>query len=152
MTRVPQPLAASAPVRHAVSRVIASYFLLHLREEMKKTDEVLYEDHPDLPIRDLTQQLVNRVRREFPIPEDEPLPSDNLFKRWIELNGKWTYEEFGLYGYNQIYLYRLLDLRDGTAESQKQYFDTMRNRFSHFDYEKQGFTVSFFLNSESNMR
>ncbi len=28
----------------------------------------------------------------------------------------------------------------------------MREAFDGFDYEKQGFTVSFFLQSESNMR
>jgi class 3 adenylate cyclase len=152
MSLIPRPLTASPTERHTVSRLLATYFLLQLREEMKKTDAVLYEDYPDTPVRDITHKLAQRVRDEFQIPVDEPLPTDNLFKRWIELNGKWTYEEFGLFGYSQIYIFRLLDLRDGTPESQKQYFDTMRSRFDNFDYEKQGFTVSFFLNSESNMR
>jgi len=139
-------------VRHAVARLIAKYFLLHLREEMLKTDAVIYEDYPNIPVRDITHKLVRRVRDEFHIPDDEPLPTENLFKRWTEINGKWAYEEFGLFGYNQIYIFRILDLRDGTPESQQRYFDTMRQRFDHFDYEKQGFTVSFFLNSESAMR
>jgi class 3 adenylate cyclase len=45
-----------------------------------------------------------------------------------------------------------MDLRAGTAASQIKFFDETRKAFGNFDYEKQGYTVSFFLNSESNMR
>jgi class 3 adenylate cyclase len=45
-----------------------------------------------------------------------------------------------------------LDLRDGTPESQKKHFSAMRATFDGFDYEKHGFTVAFFLDSESTMR
>jgi class 3 adenylate cyclase len=152
MSLVAHPLIASASERQAVARLIATYFLLHLREEMRKPDEVIYEDYPDLPIREITQTWVERIRHEFAIGEDEKLPEENLFKRWTKINGKFDYEDSGLFGYNQIYLFRLLDLRDGTPESCETLFNTMRKRFDAFDYERQGFTVSFFLNSESTMR
>jgi class 3 adenylate cyclase len=150
-------LVASAPasttaVRHAVARLIATHFLLHLEAELLKPDEVLLEDYPDLPIREITKTWIERLRREFAIGEEEKLPAKNIFKKWCEMNGKFAYEDSGLFGYNEMFLSRLLDLRDGTAESQKQFFDTTRKRFDQFDYEKEGYTVSFFLNSESNMR
>jgi class 3 adenylate cyclase len=144
--------AASQEVRHAVSRLIASYFLLHLEAEVEKSDEVLLEDYPNLPIREMTRTLIDLVRREFDIAKDEKLPSENMFKRWCEINGKFSYEDSALPGYNQIFFPRLLDMRDGTKESQDFLFNAMRNAFNRFDYEKQGFTVSFFLNSESTMR
>jgi len=142
----------SLAVRHAVSRLLAAHFLVHLEAEVVKPDEVLLEDYPDQPIREITRTTIERVRSEFAIGEEEKLPAENLFERWTEINGKFHYEDSALPGYNRIYLPRLLDLRDGTAESQKRLFDAMRTTFEGFDYEKQGFTVSFFLNSEGNMR
>jgi class 3 adenylate cyclase len=142
----------SLDVRHAVARLIATYFLVHLQAEIAKPDEVVFEDYPDLPIREITRTWIERIRREFAIDEDEKLPVENIFKRWCEINGKFAYKDAGLFGYNEIFLPRILDLRDGTAESQEQFFNATRHRFSQFDYEKQGYTVSFFLNSESNMR
>jgi class 3 adenylate cyclase len=139
-------------VRHAVARLIATYFLLHLQTEMAKPNSVVFEDYPDVPIREITRAWIERIRREFAIGEDENLPAENIFKRWCDMNGKFDYEDSGLFGYNEMFLPRILDLRDGTAESQEQFFSTTRNRFDQFDYEKQGYTVSFFLNSESNMR
>lgn len=144
--------AASAPMRRAVSHLIARYFLLHLLVEAEKPDEVLLEDYKDLPVRAITHKLIERTREEFEIAKNEELPRENLFKRWCEINGKFAYDDSAFVGYNQIFLPRLLDLRAGTDESQDLLFRTMRAAFDRFDYEKQGFTVSFFLNSESTMR
>jgi class 3 adenylate cyclase len=142
----------SLAARHAVARLISTYFLLHLLAELEKPDVVLLEDYPELPIREITRTWIERLRREFAIGEEEKLPAENIFKRWCEMNGKFGYEDSGLFGYNEMFLPRILDLRDGTEESQQQFFNATRNRFDQFDYEKQGYTVSFFLNSESNMR
>ena len=142
----------SLDVRRAVARVIVTYFLLHLETEVQKPDAVLLEDYPDLPIREITRAMIGRVRQEFAISAQEQLPCENIVRRWTKINGKFDYDDSGLFGYNQIFLPRVLDLRDGTPDSQKTFFSAMRATFNRFDYEKQGFTVSFFLNSESNMR
>jgi class 3 adenylate cyclase len=139
-------------VRKAVSRLIATYFLLHLHKEIAKPDSVVFEDYPDMPIREMTRGWIARVHFEFGIPESEPLPEENIFERWTSLNGKFEYHDSGFFGYNRLFLPRLLDLRDGTPESRDRHFAAMRETFDGFDYERQGFTVSFFLNSESNMR
>jgi class 3 adenylate cyclase len=112
----------------------------------------VFEDYPDLPIREITGTWIERVRQEFAIGKDEKLPTENIFASWCAINGKFDYEDSGLFGYNEMFLPRILDLRDGTAESREQFFIATRKRFEQFDYEKQGYTVSFFLNSESNMR
>jgi class 3 adenylate cyclase len=150
-------LTATAPdippeVRKTVSRLAARYFVLHLIAELAKPDEVLLEDYQDLPVRQITQGILDRVRLEFGIGEAENLPSENLFKRWCEINGKFGYEDSAFIGYNQIFLPRLIDLRDGTPESKRRHINAMTGIFDRFEYEKQGFTVSFFLNSESTMR
>ena len=143
---------ASPELRRAVARLTARYFVLHIEAELLKPDEVLLEDYKDLPVRQITQGILNRVRLEFSIAEDEKLPTENLFKRWCEINGMFSYEDSAFIGYNQIFLPRILDLRDGTVESQRRHINAMTGTFDRFDYEKQGFTVSFFLNSESTMR
>jgi class 3 adenylate cyclase len=143
---------ASPGLRHKVARLVARHFIVHLLAELQKPDAVLLEDYKDLPVRQITEGIVERTRLEFDLPESEPLPTYNLFKRWCEINGMFDYDDSAFVGYNQIYFPRLLDLRDGTPESQQLHFDAMRGAFDRFDYEKQGFTVSFFLNSESTMR
>lgn len=146
------PAPVSRTVRNAVSRLIATYYLRHLHDELAKPDTVLFEDYPDMPIREMTRGWIARTRFEFGIPEQEPLPEENIFEKWTRLNGKFEYHDSGFFGYNRGYLPRLLDLREGTMESRERHYSTMREIFDGFDYERQGFTVSFFLNSESNMR
>jgi len=139
-------------IRHAVSRVIATYFLLHMEADWKKPDVVLYEDYPDKPIRENMRAWMDLIRREFAVGPDEELPTENIFDRWCAMNGKFEYHDSGLYGYGRIFLPRVFDLREGTPESQAKLYSDTRTAFDGFDYEKQGYTVSFFLNSESNMR
>jgi len=144
--------AVSVSTRQAVSRLMARYFLVHLAAELRKPDSVLYEDYPHLPVRQIFQDLVERTRREFGIAPEEPVPADNLFRTWTILNDKFAYEEGAFVTYNIAFIARLLDLRDDTPESHEHLRSEMRAAFERFDYEKQGFTVAFFLESEGNMR
>jgi class 3 adenylate cyclase len=146
------PTIQSAAIRAAVARLVATYFVRHLEAEVLKPDAVLLEDYPDEPVREITRTWIARVRQEFAIGPDEKLPEKNIFSRWCDMNGKFEYHDSGLFGYNRIYLHRLLDLREGNPESRANHYSIMRAAFDNFDYEKEGFTVSFFLSSESNMR
>jgi len=145
-------ISASSVVRHAVARLLAKFFLVHLQTEILKPDEVLQEDFKDWPVREMNKTLIAKVRREFNVDEEEELPAHNLFKTWCDLNGKFIYEESGFVGYNHIYFPRLLNLRDDTEESLQILLSMMRTAFDRFDYENKGISVSFFLNSESTMR
>jgi len=142
----------SVETRHAVARLLAGFFLVHLQAEIAKPDEVLLEVHKDKPVRQMMNDLIRRVRTEFAIDADAPLPAYNLFQRWCTINGKWDYEDSAFITYNHVFFSRLLDLRDGTSESCNRLFTTMAAGLGSFDYEKLGFSVSFFLDSESIMR
>ena len=135
--------AYSPETRRAVAHLLAKFFLIHLQIEVTKPDAVLLEDYPDLPVRRMTADLIARVRSEFSIDENEALPPENIFKQWCEANGKFGYEDSAFVSYNRIFLPRLLDLRDGTPESQETFYATMRSGFDRFDYERHGFTVAF---------
>ena len=144
--------SVSDSTRQAVSRLMARYFLVHLAAEQQKPDAVLYEDYPHLPVRQIFEELAERTRREFGITPEEPVPADNLFRTWTILNDKFPYEEGAFVTYNIAVIARLLDLRDDTPESHAHLRSEMHAAFERFDYEKQGFTVAFFLESEGNMR
>ncbi len=145
-------VTASPATRLAVARLLARYFLVHLQAELAKPDEVLLEVHHDKPVRQMMTDLVDRVRSEFHISSEDPLPADNLFQRWCEINGRWDYKDSAFIAYNMVFINRLLDLRDDTPESRHRLLTAMGKGFSSFDYEKLGFSVSFFLDSESIMR
>jgi class 3 adenylate cyclase len=149
-------MAAVAPfdpkVRQAVSQLIARYFLVHLEAELQKPDAVLYEDYAHLPVREIFRDLIERTRREFQIAPEDAVPAENLFHTWSDLNDKFDYNEGAFVTYNIAYMARLLDLRDGTEASRAHQRAEMQAAFERFDYQKQGFTVAFFLESEGNMR
>jgi class 3 adenylate cyclase len=142
----------SPEVRHAVSQLVARYYLIHLEAELQKPDAVLYEDYPHLPVREILRDLVERTRREFQIAPEDAVPAENLFHAWSDLNDKFDYNEGAFVTYDIAYIARLLDLRDGTEASRAHQRAEMQAAFERFDYQKQGFTVAFFLESEGNMR
>jgi class 3 adenylate cyclase len=139
-------------LRAASSGLFARYFLVHLHAELLKSDETLQQDYADIPAREVTEGLLARVRREFAIPDNEPLPEQNLFKVWVELEDKHKYEELAFIGYSHIYFHRLLDMRDGTPESLEKLLVAMRAVFDKFDYKSRSLPISLFLHLENLMR
>jgi class 3 adenylate cyclase len=146
------PLTTTRATRLAVSRLLARFYLLHLQAELKKPDEVLLEVHKDKPVRAMTEELVRQVRAEFSLDPTDPPPDYNLFERWCQINGMFDYADSAFVAYNSVFICRLLDLRDGTPESRETMVNRLGAGFSSFDYAKEGFSVSFFLDSENQMR
>jgi class 3 adenylate cyclase len=142
----------SPELRTAVSRLFARHFVVHLMAELRKTDEILQQDYADIPSRTVTETLLARVRAEFEIPEDEVLPDRNLFKIWVDIEGKYKYEELAFIGYSHIYFHRLLDMRDGSPESLERLLVAMRAVFDKFDYQSKRLPISLFLHLENLMR
>jgi class 3 adenylate cyclase len=139
-------------VRAAVSLLFARHFLTHLHAELRKPDEILQQDYDDIPGRTATLELLRRTRLEFPHAEETPLPEQNLFKLWVEVESTVAYEELAFVGYGYIYFYRLLDLRDGTPRSLERLLTAMRAVFTKYDYRKEEIPISRFLHLENVMR
>jgi class 3 adenylate cyclase len=142
----------TSDVRAKVARLFARHFVVHLLAELRKPDRILQQDFTDIPARTVTEALLARVRGEFVISEEEALPSQNLFKVWCELEKDHTYENLAFIGYSHIYFHRLLDLRDGTAESLERLLVAMRAVFDKFDYQTRHLPISLFLHLENLMR
>jgi class 3 adenylate cyclase len=151
----PRPTYAAGfgpEIRSAVSLLFARHFLTHLQAELRKPDEVLQQDYDDIPGRTATLELLRRTRLEFPQAEDTPLPEQNLFKVWVEVESESKYEELAFVGYGYIYFYRILDLRDGTPQSLERLLAAMRAVFTKFDYRTAQIPISRFLHLENLMR
>ena len=142
----------SPELRMAVARLFARHFVVHLLAELQKTDEILQQDYADIPSRTVTETLLARVRAEFAIPGDEALPDRNLFKIWVEIEGKYKYEDLAFIGYSHIYFHRLIDMRDGSPESLEKLLVAMRAVFDKFDYQSRRMPISLFLHLENLMR
>jgi len=144
--------AFSCDVRKAVGLLFARHFLVHLHAELQKPDDILQQDYDDIPGRTATLELLRRTRLEFPGAEDTPLPEQNLFKVWAEMENQYKYEELAFVGYGYIYFHRLLDLRDGSPRSLERLLGVMRAVFNKFDYRGEHIPVSRFLHLENIMR
>jgi class 3 adenylate cyclase len=142
----------SPELRMAVARLFARHFVVHLSAELQKPDDILQQDYADVPSRVMTEALLVRVRAEFAVPEEEALPDCNLFKIWVELEGKYKYKDIAFIGYSHIFFHRLLDVRDGTAASLENLLVAMRVVFDKFDYQSRRMPISLFLHLENLMR
>ncbi|MBS0660852.1 MAG: adenylate/guanylate cyclase domain-containing protein [Verrucomicrobia bacterium] len=150
---MPAPALSDPPsLRPAVARLLARHFLVHLRTEVQKPDEVLHEVFTDWPVRRILHDLIEGVQAEFGLTPDDPLPDINIIEIWTDRSGNFAYADSAFVTYNAFFFQRLLDLRDGTAESRTRMFATMAEGFRSFDYEGRGFTSSLFLDTESVMR
>src|SRR5262245_2155234 len=103
-------------IRSKISALFATFFLEHLRAELKKAPNLL--DHittEGMPYREVASQLIETVKKEFvSVAESAPY---NLFDQWTQVRDVPAYQETTFKLYNYCYLKRLLDLRDGTAAS-----------------------------------
>ena len=150
--------AADAPqdvgplTRKALALAVASAFGVHLDEELAKPSAVLDRDFGGRTAREISTETRERLYARFPSAAMSWRPSWNLFRRWAERDGVVNYDEFSFEAYHLIFLPRLEDLADGTAESRQRFLDVTWEVFSQYDYHAKGFSVAFFLDSENNMR
>jgi len=86
---------------------------------------------------------------EFAIGKDEKLPADNISKM-VRPQRKIRIRRFRSVWLQRNVPARIMDLRDGTAESQHQFFD-MTRRGSTSSTMRSRATRSVFSQSESNI-
>lgn len=145
-------------LRKKLSLFLANYFRFHLREELKKSDTLLnHITLEGIPFRNLTEQMILDLEKDFPELQGMTDPEFNLFKKW---NQRWRmnevfvieYEQSSYKIYNQYYYIRLLDLRDGTSDSRKSLEEIVRAQLSKTRFFGQKVTFGRFFQGESHMR
>ncbi len=143
-----------ADIHRLLSREVARQFHFHLMAEQRKApaliDKVVFDGHTP---REINGDLIKRVRSEFAGIEHEAEPEQNFFQRWTEANKfHIAYEDFAFEAYNLIFMERISSLREWTDASVEAFQTKGRAVFEKFDVEQEGFSVSFFMRTENNMR
>ncbi|MCB1166638.1 MAG: hypothetical protein KDK33_10810, partial [Leptospiraceae bacterium] len=104
------------PIRQSAALILARYFLLHLREELKKDSSLVeHITMEGISFRELTESMIAELLEHFPDLESEEAEF-NLFKRWWKRTDppvKYRKSTFKMY--NQVFLHRILDLKYGDS-------------------------------------
>ncbi len=142
--------SADPSIRSALSGLLAGHFLAHLEAESRKERGLL--DHittEGVPYRQIVNTTVERVRREFPAA---PVAPYNLFERWVAARDVPSYAATTFKLYNYSFLDRLLDLRDGSTESEAQLRRRIATMLATGKFYGRGFTFKRFFQAENYMR
>jgi len=133
---------------------IAVYFFHHLIAEQSKDSSLIDSirfDHQTA--RQINGRLIERMKQDFPQIENSPAPSFNFIEEWTLRNDfKFSYIDFVYEAYNIIFYERILDLLKGSSESKENFINCTNDVFNKFNYRQDGFSISFFIRVENNMR
>ncbi len=152
---LPPDTEGDRALRARVAQELARYFYRHLAEEQAKSSDVL-----DTP-RELTgetpraanERILAELLQAFPEVQDGPTAPFNLIEEWARRNRfVYAYAEYAFDLYNRIFLDRLLAFRDPSVENVRRFEKAAHSVFSRFDYTARGFSISFFIRVENNMR
>lgn len=141
-------------VREKFVNEIARHFYFHLLAEQNKApaliDSIRFDQRT---ARDINGELIDRLLAAFPEVRSAPPPEYNFIVKWGQLNNfHLTYDEFVFEAYNLIFMERLMSLKLWTDDGHHEFKKTTINVFERFDTDREGFSVSFFIRSENNMR
>ncbi|HEY8378491.1 MAG TPA: hypothetical protein VIK91_18480, partial [Nannocystis sp.] len=144
----------SLALRDALAREIARYFYRHLREELGKPEALRAQLRFDgLRAGEATRIVLTRLLAEFPGVDALPPAPFNLFEEWARRNRFiYRYDEYIFDLYSRVFITRLLALHRPTPERVQAFRDTTLTVFRAIDPGQPGFSISFFLRVENNMR
>ncbi|PJZ69093.1 adenylate cyclase [Leptospira perolatii] len=147
-------VAEEKAVRNQVSLEIARYFLLHIKAELKKGENPINQSRIDERTSiEINKEILDRLYSEFSDLESGPIPTFNFIEEWAKRNGFiFKYDEYSFDTYNRIFIERLLSFKNNSAENLRKFREISQKVFSQVDYSQSGFSISFFIRVENNMR
>ncbi|HMY66327.1 MAG TPA: adenylate/guanylate cyclase domain-containing protein [Leptospiraceae bacterium] len=120
-------------LRRELSREFAVYFIFHLREELKKPSEVTdYITLEGESFRTQTENMIDDLKKVFPNLQ-ERIPLFNFFKQWwnrqrVNVNSSLIYENSTFKAYNQMFFFRIMDIRFHENSLRKKFTENMKNQ------------------------
>jgi class 3 adenylate cyclase len=133
---------------------VARYFYHHILAELEKKTELIDSIQFDNKTpREIDEYIRGELIQYFPGIEQSEPPEYNLFVEWAKLNEFGiAYRDFSFEAYNLIFLERLMYLQNYTAEAKVEFHEKTIEIFRKFPSVEKGFSISFYLRSENNMR
>ncbi len=120
-------------LRRELSREFAVYFIFHLREELKKPSEVTdYITLEGESFRSQTENMISDLKKVIPNLQ-ERRPVLNFFKQWwnrqrLNVNSSLVYEQSTFKAYNQMFFFRIMDIRFHENSLRKKFTENMKNQ------------------------
>jgi class 3 adenylate cyclase len=138
--------------RTELARAMAWHFIAHLREELRKDDDVAdFVTQEGKPFREVTQELIDNILRLFPDLAHAPPPAPrHLFRDWWERYKATFPESSGLREYgsatfntvNQITFFKIINLVQPSREREERFeritrqrIETMIGKGRNLEYE-----------------
>ncbi len=142
------------PLRLQIATEFARWFYHHLQAELAKPANLQLELSFDgRSAGEVNRTLLARLLSEFPGIATSSEPPFNLIEEWARRN-RFAFEYGGYIfeRYNRLFIERLLALRDNTPDSNDRFREATLSNFREFDYTRKGFSISFLIRVENNMR
>lgn len=138
--------------RTELARAMAWHFIAHLREELRKGDDVAaFVTQEGKPFREITQELIDNLLRLFPDLAQAPAPAPrHLFRAWWDRYKATFSETSGLRDYdlatfntvNQITYFKIVNLMQPSREREERFeritrqrIETMIGKGRNLEYE-----------------
>ncbi|MBL8021372.1 MAG: adenylate/guanylate cyclase domain-containing protein [Leptospirales bacterium] len=140
--------------RRAIALEIARWFFYHLKAELAKNNSLQQQTSFDgRTAGEVNRAIYDRLLREFPEIEGTAEPPFNLIREWAKRNRfAFNYDDYNFERYNRLFIERLLALKEDTPESHERFKEATLVNFRQFDYTQAGFSISFLIRVENNMR
>lgn len=141
------------PLREQTSRLLAEYFLVHLKAELSKSEHLLnHITYEGISFRDLTNAMIEELKKAFPGLDEPAVHRRNLFRSWWE-RSRWGTDYFDstFKLYNQLFLARLYHLKEGTRISRDRMIHRMHDILTVALNRNRNLTYQSILGGETMM-
>jgi class 3 adenylate cyclase len=153
---------AHSSVRYNLSKELTNYFLYHLKKELEKPEELLNQKtFIGISYKDSIDNTINLLQNEFKDLKISKHPRINLFKEWWKLNitrgrGRFLgdpkpFEKKIFYAENQIFLFRILDIKTKSSSLRRQFIREMMRNIQLLRVNGKPINFEMIYLGESNM-
>ncbi len=141
-------------IRRIAALEIARFFLAHLAAEQHKSPNLINQARFDhRTAEEINASIIRELHQDFPELAASAPPPFNLIEEWARRNQfLYKYEEYSFDTYNRVFAERIRSFHNPSEENIKRFRDIAAAVFGTVNYNQQGFSISFFIRVESNMR
>ena len=141
-------------LRKQIGREIARYFYYHLLDEKDKSFELRSHLRDDgKTAEESNQEVLDLLLNYFPTLNESKRGKYNLIEEWAKRNKYvFSYKDYFFDDYNWLFIKRLIAFTFPSPENEKIFKEATFTIFKKIDYNRVGFSISFFLRVENNMR
>ncbi len=142
-------------IREKLSNLLASYFLVHLEEEILKKKELVEAITIEgISFKEVILEMIENIKNEFP-KMDKTITKYNFFQKWHDSRNNSdvkTYPNTTFKMFNQVFYARVLDLKYGSITSRENLKEKLFRLLGVGKSYGKDFTFGILFQAESKMK